>query len=907
MAKIDDLKSKAALIENETAIGGNTAKRVGGAIGTAAVLIEQQANDLDAAKIEIGHIDKSYFSEIGWLKSTGEVAKDNNWRTGYVNIPSGARYINIKNYSEIPNSVVHAITYNESGKPVKNVSLANNDVKIDATDATRVRFSVELSKLNECKVIFAELNAGDIASVNDEINELQAESAKRNEAYQLVADTITSNQKGVVTFVREDDKYVNHNGNLTNGNGIYGSNVYKVTGVSRLYISTTIKDNPIVKIWCAVKNGAIVKSGALTTVASSESVDISSIEFDEIYVSWKSNDKNTSIVPQTQILATLDDVDAIEKEAKAVSTPNTDFRELNFVCLQNKDDLLKVLTEVGWMNGFGYLNTDDEWRTGSLTLPTDAKMVYLSSPKSTHESVSGCYINSKGKKIGFFKNSTFPLRTYIPAGAVAIRVSLRSDSELKYYALEKDVVFDIDKRVSQNESDIASLKNATVDNVKIVVPSVLYAVVGNEFNIYYDTIVKALDAGLNSPRSMYVDISCPDLCATMRVGVMRDRYWHIEGSNLKNTHVGDHTLVIRIFGIAGKEIGKKSCTLRVVQNVGLTKATNILCIGDSLTSNGPVVATMGEDFNSIGGTQPTFVGQRTTNGYNHEGYTGYTFGSFVVEGGYKYHIFKVPIGTNVIVGDKYSSSGNTYVVYDIRTEGGTTKILSCQVLTGTAIPPSEGTLTKISGAPSSSETITYSKYECQSSNPFWNQQTSRIDFADYRKRMGMGSSKFDIVVIMLGTNDCIGNVKNMAFSVSNAKKLIGAILNDAGTYSTKVILQLTPADASTPSGWQVYSDKTEYSKKMCYWANYWSLRELLEEEFTTEEYEGKVYIGQATLGVDRYYGYGISSVTPAKRVSEGFSSLLEDYHKNCVVPSTVGYKQFGDGYFLQALGLLKEQ
>lgn len=46
MAKIDDLKAQAALIENETAIGGNTAKRVGGAIGTAAELIDGTLQDV---------------------------------------------------------------------------------------------------------------------------------------------------------------------------------------------------------------------------------------------------------------------------------------------------------------------------------------------------------------------------------------------------------------------------------------------------------------------------------------------------------------------------------------------------------------------------------------------------------------------------------------------------------------------------------------------------------------------------------------------------------------------------------------------------------------------------------------------------------------------------------------------
>ena len=50
MAKIDDLKAQAALIENETAVGGNTAQRVGGAIGTAAELIDGTLQDVGVLK-----------------------------------------------------------------------------------------------------------------------------------------------------------------------------------------------------------------------------------------------------------------------------------------------------------------------------------------------------------------------------------------------------------------------------------------------------------------------------------------------------------------------------------------------------------------------------------------------------------------------------------------------------------------------------------------------------------------------------------------------------------------------------------------------------------------------------------------------------------------------------------------
>lgn len=93
MAKIDDLKAQAALIENETAIGGNTAQRVGGAIGTAAELIEGNANEIinvsqqkasvekvNDIEFEIGLLggENTYIADAGIIYGGNGVIKDNN-------------------------------------------------------------------------------------------------------------------------------------------------------------------------------------------------------------------------------------------------------------------------------------------------------------------------------------------------------------------------------------------------------------------------------------------------------------------------------------------------------------------------------------------------------------------------------------------------------------------------------------------------------------------------------------------------------------------------------------------------------------------------------------------------------------------------------------------------------------
>ena len=99
MAKIDDLKAQAALIENETAIGGNTAQRVGGTFGTAAELIEGNANEiinLSQQKASVGKVsdidfeigssagDYTYNANAGLIYGESGVSKANSSYNGVV-------------------------------------------------------------------------------------------------------------------------------------------------------------------------------------------------------------------------------------------------------------------------------------------------------------------------------------------------------------------------------------------------------------------------------------------------------------------------------------------------------------------------------------------------------------------------------------------------------------------------------------------------------------------------------------------------------------------------------------------------------------------------------------------------------------------------------------------------------
>lgn len=369
------------------------------------------------------------------------------------------------------------------------------------------------------------------------------------------------------------------------------------------------------------------------------------------------------------------------------------------------------------------------------------------------------------------------------------------------------------------------------------------------------------------------------------VGAQKDRMSQIDAKKLTSTYIGNHDMFISAIDSYGNLIDRKKVTLVVVDNEALTLTKNILCIGDSLTNNGLIVSTCGEHFKELGGEQPVFIGQRASYDYKHEGYPGYSFSSFATDSrGYSYTIFDVPQGTNVSVEDIYSINDVVYTIKNIRTEGLDNKLrLRCESSKSSTLSETDS-LVKKSGNSSSDNNILYSAAEKESGNPFWNKKTSSIDFAEYRKKMDMGNAKFDVIVIMLGTNDCVGGIKPaMQKSVKYAVRLIDSILDDAGDYPTKIILQLCPQDANTISSWHIMSDSSRDNAsglKIGYWNNIWALRRLLYTEFTKEKWKNKVYLGQAALGIDRYYGYPYTMVESSSRIN-----IKEVFHDNSVHPN----------------------
>ena len=777
---------------------------------------------------------------------------------------------------------------------------------------------------------------GEIDVIKTEITGLQEKDAEIKENTDLIElalhlTTEDLEQADIST------KYVSGtSGYLIEGNGSYGSCIYNIEGITgRFKVKSGVVNNTLVAV-CRVEDTyghRIVKFPIQSTnVGSYQILDIAEGDGAKtLYVSVRMT--NNVITNPSSVTVTNTDIQDIEKLNGSIGKINDSIGKINGSIEKINDSIeyfvntpitsykaklegayayyysLKIFQNQ-YTAGYSYFLVEVPENTGmSVTLnstPEASTALVLSLGSESNFIIDGAIeqVLASGADVG----NTIEIQSKNTKQYIAILGETANNNFTAYTSAEFVEKFPISVIAKENQDNIKelgervdALESSTGKNI-IICPNTLYAVVGEEFNLYYDSLIKGFDAGLLSPFGLYVDIQCPTLQnASNQVGVRKERMWQITGSKLTSSYIGEHQLQITAYGDNGIQIDKKLVTLVVNDSTPLQTTKNILCIGDSLTNNGPIVYTCAEHFLNIGGVQPVFIGQRTTSGYKHEGYPGYTFASFVNSGSTNaYFIFDVPQETNVSVDDKYSTNSSTYTVVDIRTEGQDNLLRLRCTRSGSTTPSSTGTLTKVSGATTSPSSIQYSAFEAESGNPFWDAATSSVNFSNYREKMGMGSNKFDIVVIMLGTNDCIGNVKeSMLSSVDNAKALINAILSDAGNYPTKVILQLTPPDANTISSWQVYSDQT-YSRKMGYWNNMWSLRKLMYEEFSKDEWKDKVYLGQATLGLDRYYGFPYTEVSSSSRIS----TIKEVYHINSVHPNVDGYKQLGDGYYLQIKSLL---
>lgn len=416
---------------------------------------------------------------------------------------------------------------------------------------------------------------------------------------------------------------------------------------------------------------------------------------------------------------------------------------------------------------------------------------------------------------------------------------------------------------------------------RITIPSVVYAVVGTELNLYYDAITIGSEGGLR------VEVLSD-------IGVTYERMYQL---NPVVGDVGDHDVVIKVYDVNRSLLETKELVIRVINNTAPSTVKNILMVGDSTLNNGPLTPTLRDNFVALGSNTPAFWGGKGVAPARHQGWPGASAMTYATAAvGDSRYEFTVSGATGLEQDAFYSNNGSVFVVQDIYTTAGVGKIRAYK-LSGVNEPSSSGTLTKTDGV--GPALIAFSTVTAVSANPLWNTATNQLSVSNYRSNLNMGSTKFDVVAIRLGVNESFGDLKDEADRlqvINYLKTIISAFVSDSPL--TKFIIELPTTDSSTKSGWGVNYGAA--GKRETYQLNVWRLRELMLTHFDNGAYSVNVEVCPTGCMVDRYYGYELLDVPVASRIA-----TTEKRHNNAVHPTTGGYYQLADAVFPHILKLIQ--
>lgn len=442
--------------------------------------------------------------------------------------------------------------------------------------------------------------------------------------------------------------------------------------------------------------------------------------------------------------------------------------------------------------------------------------------------------------------------------------------------------FPLEERVQTLEQKVEEIEvNST--NPRIVLPSRLYAIVGKEFNLYYDAFMLFPDLGTPQPNALF-DISCA-------VGATNSRSFRLTPTAAQ---VGDYAMTVRVYDAEEHLIATKSTTLTVVPATNPSTLKRIFCIGDSTTDDtAQVVFGLRADLDDLtGGVSPVLVGHKpyfNNAAINHGAATGRTLG-FYANGTtvLKFNFTGLPNGLGVYPNLTFSLPDGTGYIVNIETQvqnDGSGKGYSiADIWTAGSSPIGAGFTgqLKTNGAAGFPATVTVESTE-QLTNWSPIRFNGKIDFAAYATHIGLApGEKIDLFSIDLGINDSRGQIQSSTTRTTilgQAKALAEAFheYNPNGI----VMFCMTKSCANPRS--------TNSAQHDTYRMNVHALRENLIATFDNNPDYPYCCVSNSGVSIDRFFGYPISTVKAAARFNETIQTNGDDVH-----PRTEGYKQVAD-------------
>ena len=529
-----------------------------------------------------------------------------------------------------------------------------------------------------------------------------------------------------------------------------------------------------------------------------------------------------------------------------------------------------------------------------ITLDINEQVViYLVSDTSTPISISGAAgtvgNTDKTTNVALLNVNSDPWATAWGAGSVNESTNIGYFNmaltllEIPIYASSTEMETQITDIL---DVEIPIRVNLELNKLEITIPDVIYAVVGQELNLWNDSISLSIDKGLFSPQNYKCEWYS-------LVGLVTDRCFRF--TPILAQAGNSYSVTCYIYNFNYELITSKTFTITVIAATGLTTAKNIVYFGDSLNSGGQMTSPLLANFTALGGTDPVLLGTNGTAPNKYEAIGGYRFADYATAGRKAYRCYVTGI-TSISIGATYSNNSFVWTIIEVNISGGSGNILVTKYDTTSStdsITLTSGTLILVSGSGDAS--IPYTGAYLVGANPLWNEATAQLDIDLYKTRIGLSSSDvIDAVCFQFGINDntLADDLPTLATYISN---LYNLFINDNA--NCVVILGMTTSAGNTQDGSGANYGAANYIKS--YLENIYMLHQTYLSSYQGNVSYPNLHIAPIGLMVDRYYGYAFASRTISARYT-----TMENYHSNFVHPATSGYEQMADAYFPILLYLL---
>lgn len=413
---------------------------------------------------------------------------------------------------------------------------------------------------------------------------------------------------------------------------------------------------------------------------------------------------------------------------------------------------------------------------------------------------------------------------------------------------------------------------------ELILPSKIYALRNLEAHIYPEHLL------LEDHKLYEHDVICSK-------GRQRQRgfVWSPSASDA----AGDFALVWDIYDKqTASKLASKSTTITLANASAKSGQTvNALVIGDSYIASGHITQRMLDiAVNDV--MKVNLIGTRGDGLNKHEGRGGWALQHYVGNSAkdYKFNVsgVVVPPAINSTV---YKYGNGYYKVQEVVLSGGNGYII-CSLFDGTPATSGSGTLTKHNTGDGDAA-ISFSSLSLVAGNPFWNDATNKLDFANYLTRFSLVTPNY--VFIELGVNDTFAyTTDSEAWTFSNVtavgqyNTLINAIKADAP--NAKIAIMLPPC----------YADQDGFGTSYACGQTSWRAKRniLLFNKAMIANFSGKeaqnIYILASGLNVDTVANFPRNE---AGQATNSHNSTLVYPHNNGVHPDVSGYKQIGDAVF----------